>query len=271
MSELLQGAVRAMYHYPIKGLSAQPLPRVDLHAGQGFPFDRIFGLARYNSGFDAANPVPLPKQRFYMLARDARLAALRTHLDTETLRFTIHTGDQLVLVADLSGEVGAKATVDFFSSLFNLAPEQRPVLARADPHRFTDGSVDSPAFMNAISLINVNSCEELGRRIGRSVDPLRFRANLYFDGWPPFSELDLVDREILVGEVRLRVLSRTGRCAATEVNPDTAQRDIPVPVLLKQNFGHVDMGVYAEVLNAGAIAPGTAITAADQVVTVPGR
>ena len=46
------------------------------------------------------------------------------------------------------------------------------------------------------------------------------------------------------------------RCAATEVDPDTGIRDLAVPQALMDNFGHVDCGVYAEVVEAGPIAVG---------------
>jgi uncharacterized protein YcbX len=52
------------------------------------------------------------------------------------------------------------------------------------------------------------------------------------------------------------VLEETGRCAATEVDPTTARRDVPVVRLLHENYGHENMGVFAEVLSAGTLAPG---------------
>ena len=256
----MKGTVKHLYHYPIKGLSPQPLNRVPVSPGEGFPFDRVFGLARADSGFDAAAPRPLPKNRFFMLMKDERLAALRTFLDTGTQEFTIHRDGELLLECNLSTSSGAEAAVSFFSALFKLPENRRPVLAHAVPHRFTDVSVTSSTLMNAVSLINVASVAEFGERIGKNVDPMRFRGNIFFDGWPPFSELDLVDREIKIGEMRLRILKRTQRCPATEVNPATADRDIPVPRLLLECYGHADMGVYAEILSKGTIAGGDVIS-----------
>lgn len=250
------GTVRDLYYYPVKGLSPQRLPSVELLPGEGFPFDRMYGLARFDSGFDPKNPQPLPKQRFLMLARDAQLAGLQTHLDPQTRRFSIRVQGNLVHESDFTQPEAVESTIDFFASMFGLDPERRPLLAEAVPHRFTDSSVSSPRLMNAISLINLNSVADFGARLGVSVDPLRFRANLYFDGWPAFSEFDRVDGEFEVGPLRLRVLQRIRRCAATEVNPTTAERDIAVPRLLKEHYGHVDMGVYAEVLTGGTVEPG---------------
>jgi len=253
------GIVRDLYYYPVKGLSPQQLPRVELTSGEGFPFDRMYGLARFDSGFDPKHPQPLPKQRFLMLARDARLAGLQTHLDPQTRRFTIKVQGNVVHESNFSQPDSIERTIDYFATLFNLDPDRRPLLAEAVPHRFTDVSVGSARMMNAISLINLNSIADFSARLGAPIDPLRFRANLYFDGWPAFSELDCMDEEFAIGSLRLRILRRTQRCAATEVNPKTAERDLAIPRLLKEYYGHFDMGVYAEVLTGGTIEPGMSV------------
>ena len=94
---------------------------------------------------------------------------------------------------------------------------------------------------------------------GRKVDPLRFRANLYVDGWPAWGEFDLLDQILAIGSARLKVIKRTVRCAATNVDPQTAARDMTIPATLQQTLGHADCGVYAEVIEAGAIAQGDAV------------
>ena len=55
------------------------------------------------------------------------------------------------------------------------------------------------------------------------------------------------------------MLKRIIRCAATEVNPDTAERDATPPRWLRERFGHADLGVYAEVLEGGRVAAGDAL------------
>src|SRR5262249_4690629 len=158
--------------------------------------------------------------------------------------------------SDFSHEESVEKTRDWFAAMFGLGAERRPMLAAAAPHRFTDVSVRSEQLMNAVSLINLSSVADFSQRVGKPIDPLRFRANLYFEGWPPFCELELMNEELSVGATRLRILRRTTRCAATEVSPSTGERDIAVPRLLKECYGHVDMGVYAEVLAGGVVEPG---------------
>jgi uncharacterized protein YcbX len=59
--------------------------------------------------------------------------------------------------------------------------------------------------------------------------------------------------------VRLQGSKRIQRCAATDVNPDTGIRDLTIPRTLMNTFGHVDCGIYAEVLAGGVIATGDSI------------
>ncbi|MGV8984854.1 MAG: MOSC domain-containing protein [Cypionkella sp.] len=257
----MQGRIDRLYHYPIKGLSPQSLTTVVLNAGEGFPGDRNFGFARHDSGFDSADPRPLPKDRFLMLARDARLAGLDSHFDSATRHLTIRDAGREVLSADLGAKAGIAAAEGFFAAMFGMTPDQSPRFVHAAPHRFTDVSVVSSQMMNAVSLINLASVRALEEKTGLAIAPLRFRANIFFDGWPPFAEFDLLGQEITVGGIAMRLLIRTRRCTATEVNPATAERDIEVPRLLHQHFGHADMGVYAEVLASGTLSSGDLVQA----------
>jgi uncharacterized protein len=255
----MNGSIRFLYHYPIKGLTAQPLTLVDLRKGEGFPFDRVFGFARHDSGFDVDHPQPLPKDRFIVLVKEERLAGLRTRFDPRTRWLEIRITGHRAFEANLSTQEGIEAAVSFFSTMFDLKGDTRPIFAHAGSHRFTDVSVVSKEMMNAVSLINLESVKEFERKVGRKVDPMRFRANIYFDGWKPFGELDLLEREFSIGGARLKVVMRTRRCAATEVDPDTGKRDMSVPQLIMRHFGHPDMGVYAEVLEGGVVRPGDSI------------
>ena len=93
------------------------------------------------------------------------------------------------------------------------------------------------------------------------LDPLRFRANLYFDTGMPWQEFDWCGKEIQIGEVTVKCLSRIERCAATNVNPETAARDANIPLQLQRAFGHGDMGIYIDVVKGGTIRPGDTVTA----------
>jgi len=99
----------------------------------------------------------------------------------------------------------------------------------------------------AVSLIALSSLAAFERDLGAARDPMRFRANIYFSGNPAWSEFDWVGRSLQVGGATLRVVKRTVRCNATQVNPAAA-------------YGHADLGVHAEVAEGGRIAVGDTLT-----------
>jgi hypothetical protein len=95
--------------------------------------------------------------------------------------------------------------------------------------------------------------------LGQPVHPLRFRANLYVEGWPAWHECDLVDQTLAIGDVRLKVVKRITRCAAINVDPDTAARDLDIPPTLMRHLGHNECGIYAEVIAGGGVGVGDMI------------
>jgi uncharacterized protein YcbX len=146
--------------------------------------------------------------------------------------------------------------VRFFTGVLDLPPGTAPVLAREPGRRFTDAAAAGDGPMDWISVVNLASVRDLESRTGTVVDRLRFRANLFVDGLPAWSELDAVGQEIDLGGVRVRCVRRTKRCAATEVDPATGRRDLPVVAMIDEAYGHQFMGVYVEVLTAGVVEKG---------------
>jgi hypothetical protein len=110
-----------------------------------------------------------------------------------------------------------------------------------------------------VSIINLASVAAVENAAGSPVDPLRFRGNVHVAGWPAWHEFELLGRALNIGKARLKVVKRIQRCAATEVDPGTGIRDLPIPRTLMDSFGHADCGIYAEVIAGGDIAAGDAI------------
>jgi uncharacterized protein YcbX len=128
-----------------------------------------------------------------------------------------------------------------------------PKVLSAPGHSFSDVA------RKVVSIINLASVAELETAIGAPVHPLRFRANLYVSGWPAWREYDLLGATLAVGPARLKIVKRIVRCAATNVDPDTGIRDLTIPATLAKTFGHMDCGVYADVVAGGEIAAGDAV------------
>src|SRR6202521_2869386 len=89
--------INAIYRYPVKGLSPEPLTQAQLSPGATIPCDRLYAIENGPSGFDPASPAYFPKARFLMLMRNERLAALRTDYDEASHTLTIgHEGREAV-------------------------------------------------------------------------------------------------------------------------------------------------------------------------------
>jgi MOSC domain-containing protein len=252
-------SIRAIYRYPVKGLSPQALERTRLFVGQTVPADRLYAIENGPSAFDPEAPAYLPKQRFLMLMRNDRLASLRTDFDEESHTLTIQWEGREAARGDLRTREGRLAVEAFFRRFMPKELHGPPkVLFGKGGHSFSDVA------RKVVSIINLASVAEVESAAGAPVNPLRFRGNLYVAGWPAWHEFNLLGRLLTIGETaRLRVVKRIQRCAATEVDPDTGIRDLPIPRTLIENFDHADCGVYAEVVTAGEIAIGDGITSAE--------
>jgi uncharacterized protein YcbX len=245
--------VSAIYRYPVKGLTPERLGRVELVPGETLPFDRMYAIENGPGRFDPEAPRHLPKISFLMLMRDERLATLRGSFDDATRSLTISRGGKPVVRGGLDTALGRQLIEQFMAAYMKEELRGAPKIVQAPGHSFSDMAA------KCVHIVNLASVRELERALGRKVDPLRFRANVYLDGPPPWAELGWLEREIGIGSARLAVFARTQRCAATNVDPETGARDMAIPAALLRTWGHQDFGVYAKVTTGGAIAAGAPI------------
>lgn len=251
----MNAKIQSIYRYPVKGLSPEQLPAVSLAPGQTLPADRLYAIENGPSGFDPAAPQYFPKQRFLMLMKNERLAALATRYDESSHTLSIRLNGVEAARGDLRTAAGRAAIEDFFARYSADELRGPPKVLHGDGHSFSDVAA------KVVSVINLASVAKVEGAVGVPVDPLRFRGNLYVEGWPAFHEFDLLDRTLAIGAVRLKVMKRIVRCAATNVEPRTGIRDLEIPKTLMRAFGHMDCGVYAEVMEAGTVTAGDPIRA----------
>jgi uncharacterized protein YcbX len=257
----MAAAITNLYRYPVKGLSAEPLRRIGLSAGKCLPHDRRFAIALGTTEFDPAHPQWLSKTHFIMLMRDETLAKLSTAFDPATGTLSIAEDGQTLLQEPLCEPEGRRRIARFFDEFLGDAVAGPLRVVEAPGHAFADARPKPNASTGQyVSLINLASIRDLEAKIGARVEPIRFRANVYFDGLPAWDEQGWMEREIAIGGARLRVISPITRCAATEVNPVTAERDISVVAELMRHFGHNILGIYAEVVEGGEIAIGDTVS-----------
>ena len=172
----LMATLAAIYRYPVKGLTPEPLARTTLTPGETILGDRIYAIENGPSGFDPAAPAHLPKQRFLMLMRNERLATLRAAFDQTTRTLVVAqshpsspaptTGEGRQEVSgDLETRDGRAAIERFFAAF--CADEMRgpAKVLYARGHSFSDVA---RKVVSIINLASVRALEERRRRRHRS-------------------------------------------------------------------------------------------------------
>ncbi|MFN0219443.1 MAG: MOSC domain-containing protein [Hyphomicrobium sp.] len=241
-----------LYRYPVKGLAPEALQRVTLATGETMPFDRAYAIENGPGPFDPDDPKHLPKLHFVMLMRNELLATLRVSFDDATQTLSVAKAGAPTVSGDLRTEAGRAAIEAVIAGTVVKGLRGAPRIIASPGHSFSD--VDA----KCLHIVNLESVRALEAKMDAKVDPRRFRPNIIVDGWPPWSEFDAIGKTLKIGATILEVFSRTERCAATTVDPETGVRDLKIPSFLSKTYGHTDFGVYARVVGAGPIAVGDA-------------
>ncbi len=250
----MRAHVDSLYRHPVKGFTPEPLDRADLAAGACFPCDRLFAVEDGPSGFDPAAPGHISKMKFTVLAKIAEVARARTSYDAVTGVLSASAEGQPTFAGDLATAQGRDAFETWLAALLGEAASgPLNVVEGPGAHRFMDHR------MGDVSIINLASVRDLEAKIGRPVDPLRFRANLYVEGWPAWAENDWKGRALTLGGARATVYKPIVRCAATAVDPTTAERDIDIPAALFEHYAHVLCGIYVNITDSGPVAVGDTV------------
>lgn len=246
----MTGRICSLWRHPVKGFTPERLADATLTAGGFFPCDRIYAVEDGPSGFDPAAPAWITKQKFTVLAKIAAVARARTTYDEASGVLTVSAEGREPFDAPLTEARGREAFAAWLTRFLGDEASGPLKVVEAPGHRFTDHP------RGAVSIVNLASVRDLEARLGRPLDPLRFRANLYVDGWPAWIENDAKGRVVRLGPAAAQVFSPIVRCAATHVDPTTGERDIDLVAALHANYGHVFCGVYVSVVEGGRLAEG---------------
>jgi uncharacterized protein YcbX len=250
----MTAAIAALFRHPIKGFTPEKLQRAQLVAGEAFPGDRLYALEDGPCGFDPAHPAFIPKQRFAVLAKIAEVARARTRLDDSSGVLHAEAEGRPAFAGKLAEPAGQAAFAAWVGALLGEAAQGPLRLIDGAGHRF----LDHP--QGHVSIVSLASVRDLAQRLGQDLDPLRFRANLYVEGWPAWAENDWPGRRLTLGEAEAEVFKPIVRCAAPGVDPATARRDLDIPADLFRLYGHAHCGIYVQVTRSGMVREGDAVS-----------
>ena len=232
--------------HPIKSIGYEELSRAFLTQGRALAFDREWAVAHDAAKFDKLMSWA-PKMNFLRGVAGPSLMAIQATLDEDARQVTLtHPEAGTITVhPDTQGDV-------LLHWLRPLWPQDRPAPAAVV-------SVPGQALTDVpepyVAVLSLASNTALAEVMGQRLSIHRWRGNLWLDGMAPWAEFGLIGRRLRIGDAELEVRERITRCKATTVNPETGVPDGDTLAALSSSQGHQDFGVYAVVLQSGAVAP----------------
>lgn len=232
------GEVEALFRYPVKSMSGEPLEAADL-GWHGLEGDRRLAFRRADDrgGFPWLTATRLPDLLLFspLTRGPAPEGTLPTHIRTPDGQ------EMAVFSEELAAEVGRR----------HRSPVQMMHLNR--------GIFDEAS----ISVITSATVSEIGRLVEQRPDVRRFRPNILIASLrsAPFEEDDWVGGVLAFGEgpdAAIGVTNRDERCAMVNFDPDSAHPTAEVMktiVRLRDNMA----GVYGTVTRRGRLRVGQPI------------
>ena len=259
------GTVASLWRYPVKSMRGEELDAAFMGFA-GVYGDRLFAFR------SAASPTGFPyltgREQHEMLRyrprfRSPKKAAQPPNLsEAERIAPGLNpiyadAADLMVDVETPSGEILAIDHPTLLRRLGDGIGERHALrLVRSD-RALTD--------CRPVSLLSVQTVQQLGAELATTVDQRRFRANVYVDftATGGFAEDDLVGRSLRLGpKVVLAILERDPRCTMITLDPETGAAN--PEFLEKVTQAHDGMaGVYGAVLVEGTLRQGDAVALLD--------
>lgn len=237
------GTVESVWRYPVKSMAGEELEKVFV-AYSGLIGDRVYAFVdeTKNDNFPwmtarQAHELLLYKPRFI---RNIDPAA--EHPDMEDYRAEVTTPEGAVYAPD------DPALERHLERRFG-----KPLKLRFSEKGMQDA--------RPVSIFSTDTRQALEKETGMTLDPRRFRANLYvaWNNREAFFEDTLIGKTLQIGEkLTLMASKKDPRCTIITFDPDTAEQS---PELLR----HVALqhencaGVYAVVLRESVVSRGDAI------------
>ena len=259
------GRVRSLWRYPVKSMRGEMLPRAFL-GFSGVYGDRVYAFraSTAQKGFPFLTARQLPALLLHRADyRHPGIMAQPPNLE-EAVQLapgaTPLYAEPIEALVDVHTPAGAVFGVDdaaLVRLLHDAAPDSGDITLLRSDRAFTD--------CRPLSLISMQTVEQLGRELGVELDARRFRANMYvdFDAGQGFQENEWVGRRLRIGDTaEFAVMGRDPRCKMITLDPDTGEA---MPDLMRRVAGAHDgtAGVYAAVLVEGSVSPGDPVSRLD--------
>jgi hypothetical protein len=232
------GTVESLWRYPVKSMRGEELAEVFVGFG-GIEGDRRFAF--HSTAAPPDFPFFTARQNTSLLQYRPRLLPNKQSIEVETPSGNKRAIDDPELINELRAGLDAQHQITLMRSNRSFA----------DAH--------------AISLMSMQTVQQLAHETGLTVDKRQFRESIYADlpDTIGFAEDGFVGRSVRIGhDLVVGFVERDQRCMLINLHPDTSQAS---PALLKAVAQHHNAraGIYGEVLREGAVRVGDPIALLD--------
>lgn len=253
--------ISSLWRYPVKGFQGEQLQNTELRAGALLPGDRQWGIT---AGHAATKEIDkntwMKKAHFVQLMQYADAAHLALRFDDSDQVASLIYKDKILHTGDVSHTEIADA---FCSKLQDtLQAEGVSFPGTIGLRQLQDGGF-SDTKTPWISVGGTASVKDFAFATSTKPDIRRFRLNIWVETTKPFEEFNWVGKRAQLGTAIIKFEEPVGRCAAIDVDPDTAIRSNDLPATMRHIYGHEDLGVFATIEQTGQAADTDSLTLLD--------
>lgn len=240
-----------IWRHPIKAHGFEALQRSAVNVGQTLPWDRTWAVTHEASKAEGGDWAHC--SNFSRGAKAPALMAIGAMLDEAEVALTLTHPDQSAFSFRPDKPTDAARFLDWVQPLMPTDRAASAGVVRTTGQGMTD--TDFPS----ISLGSLSTLDEVSAKVGKKLDPRRFRMNFWMDGVDPWEEFNWIGRKVQIGDMYFEAKARITRCKSTMANPDTGLRDAETLDALDQGWGHRDFGIALVAQTDGTVAVGDTV------------
>jgi len=251
--------ISSINYSPVKSLSFQSIKKCEVRKDLGILNDRVFAFSRIIDSEKAQliekNPNLRNLNNFLTLKNSPVLN--KYNFEYKENKLTLKLGDK-ELISALANDKEQKLL--FVNELTKLESSLvKPIfLLQNNKFPFFDTTHSDKVF-NSISLINLNSIDDFGKKINETIEPQRFRGNFYVNEIDAWEERNWIGKTIVINDILFKVERHIPRCVAINLKPKTDDNGLNLLQSLKKTYNHFDMGIYLRALNNGKVEVGNKV------------
>ena len=250
-------SISSINYCPVKSISFQTINECKIKKNIGIVGDRIFAFSKglelnqaqlfeknlderrgkWNKILTLKNSPVLNKYNFKF--KDKKLTF--TQKDKEILTIDISKSNEYDLLSNKILELEVSL--------------QKPIyLMKNIDIPFFDTSISNKSVLtHSISFINNKSIEDFEKKTNQTIEPQRFRGNIYVDGMKAWEERNWIGKIIEINDISFKVEKNIPRCVAINLKPNSDDNSLNLLQSLKKTFNHFDMGIYLTALDDGQV------------------